>query len=122
VSAPSSSCRWLQRTHQSWKIALTGYSWILVPGGVILNLTAKGKGYWGLIGVLMTICGCLAMAVSFFAIRCPKCRRSASLWAISHRPIATWYVEMRTWDRCPMCGDPGDGSNPNGKRSRPEVP
>jgi len=65
------------------------------------------------IEVAMIVLGSfLAGLVLGTSVRCRVCGERVVATLFHHRPRSQFIDELRLLNECPVCGDPGDGSNP----------
>src|SRR3954471_6992634 len=104
---------WFRRSKQIWKIRVM---WVL--GGFAIAIGSFGL--WLQVGahtfsihiVLIAFCSGVGAYVIGALVRCCVCGERVVATLYQHRSRSWFATDLRMLDECPVCGDPGDGSNP----------
>ena len=110
---PSNEHGWLTRSKQTWKIQVM---WTL--GGFAIAIGSVGL--WTQCGTqtiniraaVISLCSGLGAYTIGALVRCRVCGERVVATLYQHRPRSQFINELRMLNECPVCNDPGDGSNP----------
>jgi len=104
---------WFKRSRQMWKIrlmwmfaALDVLAWIV---GLFMQWRTQTFHLEVAMIVLGSFLGGLTLGTS---VRCRICGERVVATLFQHRRRSQFVDELRMLNECPVCGDPGDGSNP----------
>jgi hypothetical protein len=92
----------VEATGQAWKLSAFHYAMVAV--GIASAVQFLGPREWMLPAFLTVLAlGAASLAV-LVAVRCPSCRRSLGLWAMTTQTPTRFMVALETVEACPRCG------------------
>jgi hypothetical protein len=91
----------VEATGQAWKLSACHGG--LMAAGIAFAVQVLGPREWMMPAFLTVIALGAGLAV-VVAVRCPSCRRSLGLWAMTRRTPAGRHESLETVEACPRCG------------------
>ncbi len=104
---------WFERSGQMWKLRTM---WMLA--GVTLLVALFGfSTQWrthtiNIRAMLIALCSGVGTYMVGACVRCRVCGERVVATLYQHESRTRFLTGLRTLEKCPVCGDPGDGSNP----------
>lgn len=109
----NTSRNWFRTSGQAWKVWLMWCFAATIVGAAVVDfwLSSGELGDWRTIG--LGIASGVAAFVMGALVRCRICGERVVAALFLERPRSRFLDELLHLEECPLCGDPGDGSNPN---------
>lgn len=92
----------VETTGQAWKLSACYGG--LIASGILFAVQVLGPREWRMASLFVGLgLGAAGLAL-LVAIRCPSCRKSLGLWAMTTHTLKTWQDALETVEACPRCG------------------
>lgn len=108
---------WLSRSRQMWKVYLALIV-VLTSASLVSYLIVGYRRQGPLLGghylrpVVIAVGGLAGFFVLLWRVRCPVCGTRVALDLLMSAAVSDFGARLFSEAACPICADPGDGSNP----------
>jgi len=103
---------WFKRSGQLWKVRLIWAFLAVVLIAGILRFSTEWQTAPHYTALAVVFGGALGAFSASALVRCSVCGDRVVATLFMERPRSRIFNRMSLLKECPVCGDPGDGSNP----------